>query len=319
MPRIQVQHRTAYAYANPVKLLPHRLMTRPQDSHDLRLHNATLTITPPGATTRWAHDVFGNSICHLSWPETTETTTLDITSTLDLTHFPGGVAVPEATLDPVAETYPFSYAAEEAPDLARLMERHYPDPDRLVDQWAKGFLSQSGPTGTLDLLARMTAAVKADFTYAAREEEGTNKPAETLASKSGTCRDFALLMMEAARALGFAAHFVSGYLYNADATGEVVGGGATHAWVGLYLPGAGWVEYDPTNGLLAGRNLIRVSVSRTPEQAVPIAGGFLGKPGDFQGMTVDVSVQVVPDAEPEAASAPAPEASPAQAPAPAPA
>lgn len=324
MPRIHVEHRTTYRYANPVQLLPHRLMLRPQDSHDLRLHEATLTLGPAGATTRWAHDVFGNSVCHVSWPEETRATALEILSTLDLTHYPSGTNVPAATLDPVAETYPFSYAAEEAPDLARLTERHYPDPERLVDQWAKGFLNQNGPTKTLDLLAAMTSAIKRDFTYAGRDAEGTNTPEETLRSKAGACRDFALLMMEAVRALGFAAHFVSGYLYDADAEGKVVGGGATHAWVGVYLPGAGWVEYDPTNGLLAGRNLIRVSVSRTPEQSVPVGGGFLGGSNDFMGLTVDVSVRVAPEAEAPKTSAPlrdegAPSLGPSEAPSPTPA
>ena len=104
-----------------------------------------------------------------------------------------------------------------------------------------------------------------------------------------------MLMMEAVRALGFAARFVSGYLYDealADSSAPVVGGGATHAWVSVYLPGAGWVEFDPTNGLVAGRNLVRVCVARTPEQAVPVAGGYIGSRGDFDDLDVNVEVAV---------------------------
>lgn len=293
MPRVQVAHTTEYRYARPVRFTPHRLMLRPRDSHDLRLLNATLTHSPQAAL-RWAHDVFGNSVGLLDFGDA-QTDTLRIVSTLDLEHFPAAPADAQATLDPVAETYPFSYAAEEAPDLARLSERHLPDPEHAVDAWARRFLESGGPTETMAMLTAMTGAVKEDFTYQAREAEGTNPPAATLASGTGTCRDFALLMMEAVRSLGLAARFVSGYLYDAalvDSEDPVVGGGATHAWCSVYLPGAGWVEFDPTNGLVAGRNLIRVCVARTPEQAVPVAGGFVGGTDDFIGLGVDVQVSV---------------------------
>jgi transglutaminase-like putative cysteine protease len=145
------------------------------------------------------------------------------------------------------------------------------------------------------LLSTMTKAIRADFTYQARDTEGTNGPLDTLALGSGACRDFALLMMEAVRTLGFAARFVSGYLYDeklVESADPVVGGGATHAWCSVYLPGAGWVEFDPTNGLVAGRNLIRVCAARTPSQAVPIAGGYIGTAADFAGMSVNVEVSV---------------------------
>jgi transglutaminase-like putative cysteine protease len=159
----------------------------------------------------------------------------------------------------------------------------------------------------MDLLAAITQAIKADFTYEARDQEGTNPPAATLATGRGACRDFALLMMEAVRALGLAARFVSGYLYDDAAGAATVGGGATHAWCAVYLPGAGWVEFDPTNGLLAGRDLIRVCSARTPEQAVPIAGGFIGGATDFIGMTVDVEATVgSPPPAPEQAPLPEP-------------
>ncbi|MBR0653972.1 transglutaminase family protein [Plastoroseomonas arctica] len=290
MNRIRVTHRTTYRYARPVRLLQHRLMVRPQDSHDLRLLEATLDIAPAPESTRWAHDVFGNSICLLNWDEDARTERLDITSTLALQHFPGGSGLPAATLDPGAELYPFSYASDEAADVARLRERHLPDEARVVDAWARRFLGDKGESRTLDMLAAMTRTIHDEFKYEAREEEGTNPATVTLATGVGTCRDFALLMMEAARALGFAARFVTGYLYEEDDV-ETHGGGATHAWCSIYLPGAGWVEYDPTNGLIAGANLIRVAVTRTPEQAIPVGGGFVGGERDSLGLEVDVSVE----------------------------
>ena len=294
MPRVHVTHATEYRYARPIRLTPHRLMLRPRDSHDLRLRDATLAVTPGDAVTRWAHDVFSNSICFLDW-RGGATDTLRIVSELDLAHYPGAPALSHETLDPAAETYPFSYASDEFPDLARTLERHYPDPERRIDAWARRFLRPGGHTPTMALLAGITEAIKTDFRYEAREAEGTNPPLQTLSTRSGACRDLSLLMMEAVRALGFAARFVSGYLYDAalaDSDTPVIGGGATHAWVAVYLPGAGWVEFDPTNGLIAGRNLIRVSVARTPDQAIPVAGGFIGRANDFIGLTVDVQVRV---------------------------
>jgi transglutaminase-like putative cysteine protease len=292
MPDVQISHRTEYAYQRPVQLLPHRLMLRPQDSHDLRLHDATLLLDPAPASTRWAHDVFGNSICHVQWPEDLRTTQLRIISELSLTHYPAGADLRREALDPLAEVYPFSYSADEIPDLARLAERQTPDPDREVDAWARRFVMREGGVHTLSLLEDMTRAIKAEFTYIGRDAEGTQPPVETLARGTGTCRDFALLMMEAARSLGFAARFITGYLYE-EVDGPNQGAGATHAWCGVYLPGAGWVDYDPTNGIIAGRNLIRVGVTRTPAQALPIAGGFVGDPSDPLPLVVEVQARAI--------------------------
>lgn len=130
----------------------------------------------------------------------------------------------------------------------------------------------------------------ARFTYLRREEPGTQDPISTLQMGTGSCRDFALLMMEAVRSLGLAARFVSGYLYVPAKDGGHVGGGATHAWVEVYLPGAGWMEFDPTNGIIGNRDLIRVAVVRDPRQAVPLSGTWTGDPSDLIGMDVEVDV-----------------------------
>ena len=266
-------------------------MVRPQDSHDLRLHAAMLSVDPVPDTTRWAHDVFGNSVCLLDWTGDARNDRLSLVSDLELTHYPTGPGLPRTTLDPTAEYFPFSYASDEAPDLARLAERQVADPGRRVDAWVHRFTG--GNPRTLTLLEEMAAAVKTDFAYSKREAEGTQAPTETLELGSGTCRDFALLMMEAARCLGLAARFVTGYLY--DTGTQTVGGGATHAWCSIYLPGAGWIEYDPTNGLTAGANLVRVGSTRTPEQAAPVTGGFVGRADDAMPLSVDVTISLLPD------------------------
>jgi len=294
MPHLTVTHTTHYAYHRPVGLLRHRLMMRPRDSHDLRLHAATLDIQPAPASTRWAHDIFGNSICLLDWADSTRTDNLRIVSGLDLTHYPSGPTHPHATLDPIAEALPFDYREEEAADVASLTALQHPKTGDVVGAWAQDFVRAIPGAGTLAVLETMTHAIHDKFVYRTREEEGTQPAAETLALGSGTCRDFALLMMEACRSLGLAARFVSGYLYRGEG-GELQGGGATHAWCAIYLPGAGWVEYDPTNGLIAGSNLIRVVVARSPAQAVPVGGGFVGDAGDLLSLAVDVTVRVTLD------------------------
>jgi transglutaminase-like putative cysteine protease len=293
MARISIVHTTEYNYRNPVGLLRHQLMVRPDESHDLRLHSTTLKVEPEPAGVYWKHDVFNNSICFLEWPETLRTKRLCIVSTLDMTHHPDGQPLPAYSLDETAELFPFSYAAHEIPDLARLTERQMPDPGRNVDAWARRVVSNAGSNQTLKVLEAMTHGIKEEFRYGARHEEGTQTAAETLTLGTGTCRDFAVLMMEALRSFGLATRFVTGYLYD-DSSGTTRGGGSTHAWCSVYLPGAGWVEYDPTNGLVAGANLIRVGVTREAAQALPISGGFIGNADDPTGLNVDVSVRAVP-------------------------
>jgi transglutaminase-like putative cysteine protease len=293
MARINIVHTTEYTYRNPVGLLRHKLMIRPDESHDLRLHRAMLKVEPEPTGIYWKHDVFNNSICFLEWPEALRTKRLSILSTLDMTHHPDGQPLPSYSLDATAETFPFSYTAQEIPDLARLAERQTPDPDRRVDAWARRVTSAAGSKETLKVLEAMTHAIKEEFRYGVRHEEGTQTAAQTLELASGTCRDFAVLMMEALRSFGLATRFVTGYLYD-DTSGTTRGGGSTHAWRSVYLPGAGWVEYDPTNGLVAGANLIRVGVTREAEQALPISGGFVGDANDPTGLHVDVSVSAVP-------------------------
>jgi transglutaminase-like putative cysteine protease len=284
---LSIRHLTVYRYARPVVFGDHRLMLRPRDSHDLRLLETRLTITPEPSAIRWLHDVFSNSVAVVSFSAAADA--LSIESAIRLEHFES--SDPPAALERYAETYPFSYSAGEAPDLNRLLERHYPDPEHEVDRWAKRFLGAKGPTGTLALLRRMTRAIKDEgFKYTARVERGCQSPVETLRLRSGSCRDFALLMMEAARALGLAARFVSGYIYIPMLDPQHVGGGATHAWVQIYLPGTGWMEFDPTNGIVGNRDLIRVAVVRDPSQAIPVSGTWTGAPADYRGMEVDVKV-----------------------------
>jgi transglutaminase-like putative cysteine protease len=288
MKPLTVRHLTTYRYARPVAFGPHRLMLRPRDSHDLRLVRTELTLSPP-ATTRWMHDVFGNSVAIADF--TAEAAALQIESVLHLERY--ALERPVFELEENARTYPFVYSSEDRADLGRLLERHTPDPNGIIEGWARGFV-MSKQTDTLALLADINTGIKNQFTYGVRDEEGTQTPLETIERGAGTCRDYAFLSMEVVRSLGFGARFVTGYLYDpkldTGAGDGTVGAGATHAWCEIYLPGAGWVEYDPTNAIIGGEALIRVAVTRDPAQAAPISGSYDGELNDYLGMSVEVTV-----------------------------
>ena len=272
-------------------------MVRPREGHDQRLISARLDIDPPPSDLRWLHDVFGNSVAVARFAG--RAATLRFESDVRMEHSPldaSGVAIED-----YARRYPFTYSSEDMPDLLRSIERGHHDPDRIVDDWARRFVRKDGQTDTLTMLAEITSTIRRTFTYIARHEAGTQTPVETLQKRQGTCRDYAVLMIEAARALGLAARFVSGYVY-APGLGEGrVGGGNTHAWVRIFLPGSGWVEFDPTNGIVGSRGLVRVAIARDPYQAVPLSGTWAGFPGSATGM--DVSVEIALDGQTDDTSA----------------
>ncbi|MGQ0581812.1 MAG: transglutaminase family protein [Reyranella sp.] len=288
MRTIEIVHRTRYDYAEPVTLGEYRLMFRPRDSHDLRLLHTDLAISPAGSI-RWVHDVFGNSIAIAAFAEAAQV--LEFVSTIRLEHY--GTPPELASIEPYAAKLPFSYPADEAPDLARYIERQYPDPDAALSLWTKDILESEGGD-TFATLSRMCGVIHETFGYNQRFEPGTQPPAATLEQRSGTCRDFALLMMEGARSLGLAARFVTGYLYDPAldrAPGAESKPAYPHAWMEVYLPGAGWMEFDPTNGIVGTDRLIRVAVARDSEQAMPIKGSFVGPTGACVSTIVDVQVR----------------------------
>jgi transglutaminase-like putative cysteine protease len=281
-----VHHTTTYRYKNLVRPGIHQLMFRPRDSFDQRLLDSRLEITPTPAAIRWIHDAFGNCVTLVDF--NAETTLLRFETLIRLDHTPENA--PDFLIEDYARTHPFSYADEELPDLSPYIRRHHQD-DIGVEQWLAKFVTPTSRTPTGQLLMTLNEAISESFSYKRRTSHGTQTPGETIERQEGTCRDFALLMMEAARSLGFAARFVTGYIYvpSRDSI-DRLGGGSTHAWCQIYVPGSGWVEFDPTNGIVGNRDLIRVGVARTPRQAIPLSGSYWGDPDDELAM--DVSVQV---------------------------
>jgi transglutaminase-like putative cysteine protease len=282
---IKIQHTTTYRFNEPVTLLPHRLMLRPRESRDLRLISSRITVTPD-AILSWAHDVFGNAVATATF--STMASHLVITSFAELEL--GGEPWPVFDIAVSAMSYPFQYADHEWTDLGALAMPQVADPDGYLRAWAQGFV-RSNPTDTLSLLKDLSAGVSQRISYQSRETEGTQTPVETLNRGWGSCRDFAVLFAEAARVLGFGARIVSGYLYNPDQqSAGSAGAGSTHAWAEVFIPGAGWITFDPTNRSVGGFNLIPVAVVRDIRQAVPVSGSFVGMTNAFAGIFVDVQV-----------------------------
>src|ERR1700724_4480214 len=290
MPVLTIHHKTEYRYTHPVAFGEHRIMLRPRDGHDLRVLSNRLEIEPEPMSLRWIHAVFGNSVAIATFDERAET--LSFTSMATVEHNPAEEFA--LTADDTAYFYPFIYDREEFPDLQQFIAPQYGDPNGELSAWARQFLDADGPTPTFNILSGMTHGIREAFTYRKRHEHGTQHPLDTLQTGSGTCRDYALFMIEALRRLGIAARFVSGYLcIDGDRAHGYVGGGSTHAWVQVYLPSAGWIEFDPTNGIVGTRDLVRVAVARDPRQAVPLHGTYLGSADAFVGMDISINVVAV--------------------------
>ena len=303
---LEVEHVTTYRYARTVEFSAHRVMFQPRAAHDLRVLSTGLDVLP-FSRKRWIHDVFSNSVAIVE--PLVASSELRITARFTIVHYE--VQTLELPIAPEAEYYPFAYSAEEWIDLANFLRPQYPEDMTMVRDWVGRFLPNRGSVLTRELLTRITESIRNDFYYVPRDAMGTQRPTQTLALRSGTCRDFALLMIEAARGLGIAARFVSGYLYDRtldnptraitrpgspraeQRDGDMRGSGATHAWLHVFLPGAGWVPYDPTNTLYGGPDLIRVAYTRTPEQAVPVSGTWYGAANDYLGLDVQVNVRRV--------------------------
>jgi transglutaminase-like putative cysteine protease len=287
MRRLSISHVTEYIFSTPVTLQPHRLLLRPRESHTLRIESSTLDIYP-AHTMRWQRDALDNSVASVSF--LTSSNSLRIASNVSVEMYE------DAPLDFLvadhAVTYPFDYALEEQPDLLSYRQNVYLEDRFAVNRWLVELGCMQGPIETFALLDRMNRDIASSFTYQAREAPGVQSPAQTLSSRSGSCRDFAALFMEACRHLGLASRFVSGYL---DISATSNDNASTHAWAEVYLPGPGWKGFDPTNGKLTDNQHIPVAVARHPEAVPPVAGSFVGPAGRRPVPIISVRVSLLPN------------------------
>jgi transglutaminase-like putative cysteine protease len=294
MTRLRIRHETRYEYAGPVEFGPHRLMLRPRDGHAIRLLSAELTLSPPGQT-RWIYDALGNCVCLFTPAH--GASSLSIVSEITIERFPAPLA-PIHVIDPQT-ALPIVYSLSDRVALEPFVAPASSDENSHLIQWLRSHLGAPNEPA-LDFLQRLNRAIYEEIDYAERYEEGTLHPSETLRRGQGACRDVAWLMTEALRRLGYAARFVTGYIYAPHLAG-LKGAGATHAWVQVFLPDLGWLEFDPTNNLAESADLIPVAVARTPEEAAPISGvvsGYLAG----SNMTVAVDVRAEEEAEPSVPS-----------------
>jgi transglutaminase-like putative cysteine protease len=282
MKRIRIVHKTAYHYHEPVRFGPHRALLRPREGHDLRIATGRAEVEPK-ASVRWLRDIYGNSVAVITFMEPARK--LSVLSEIDVDLYDDRPI--ECLVEPGARDFPFQYAPDEQVELIAYRLPSYPYDGPALQNWLSDLYRPGQAIETLDLLNNLNAHIHASFEYRARDQAGVQLPHETIALGGGSCRDYAVLMMEAARHWGFAARFVSGYIQMGEGQH-----GATHAWTEIYIPGAGWHGFDPTNSKLAGSEHVSVAVAREQEKASPLSGTWEGPPNAFDRM--EVSVQVVP-------------------------
>jgi transglutaminase-like putative cysteine protease len=284
MPILTIKHVTTYHYKQPVAFGEHRMMLRPRDDDDQKVIESGLEITPAPIQLAWTQDSFGNHVATARFAK--RASVLRFESTIRVDQAPAGFRA--ADIADFAKTHPFAYAAQDRADLARFMAPLSRHP--ALDRWAAGFLRPDGSADTGELLVGMTATIRRTFRHGARHQKGTQDPVRTLKLGSGSCRDLAVLMIAALRSLGLAARFVSGYLHVGDGDDDHVAGGNTHAWVQVYVPGPGWVDCDPSSGMVGNQNLVRVAAVGEPCEAIPLQGTWIGSASDHVAMKVAVKV-----------------------------
>jgi len=282
MPILSIRHVTTYHYRQPVAFGAHRMMLRPRDDEDQKVIETELEITPRPRQIAWSQDSFSNHVATAEFAD--RATELCFVSNIRLDHAPTGFHATD--IEDFARSYPFAYAAEDWPGLERFIR---PSPHPAIDRWSAMFFRKDGSADTHELLVDMTRTIRRTVEHVSRHEKGIQAPVRTLNLGRGSCRDLAVLLIAALRLRGIAARFVSGYVHLTDDDDDCATGGNTHAWAQVYVPGPGWVDFDPSGGV-GNQNLIRVAVAHHPREAIPLQGTWFGTASDHLAMKVAVKV-----------------------------
>ena len=283
MPVVSIRHLTRYRYRTRVGFGEHRMMLRPLEAFDQRLISYGLEISPEPSALHHLHDLTDACVAVARFDARADALVVESRALVE--HAPA--AVPALAAEARLASGGFAYADEEAPALATSIAPRHPGE---ADDWARRFVGRGGRAAALETLAEMTRAIRADLTYEIRPHGPAQPPGVTLERGRGSCRDFALLLIEAARSLGLAARFVSGYVYGGSAKSGRSGHGHTHAWARVYLPPGGWVDFDPTHGAIGSAGLIRVAVTPDARTALPLHGVWRGRRASYLGMDVEVDI-----------------------------
>ncbi len=279
---LRITHTTLYEYTKPTRFGRHRLVLRPREGHDLQVESMLLEIKP-ACQIAWSRDIFSNSVASVDF--LTPGSELSIISRVVVRwRWPSG----SPSSAPIPVQHPVVYDELESTVVAAYRNPVYPEEGRLISDWLNGVLSSGDSPDALIKVAAVNAAIYRSIRYKRREVKGVQRPSETLADRSGSCRDMATLLMEACRTLGIAARFSSGYL---DCPAARTGLASTHAWTEAYFPGSGWIGFDPTLGEQTSYRHIAVGVSNHPRGVMPISGRFFGNSLDSIGMKVSVKIE----------------------------
>lgn len=285
--QIHLIHETNYTYSQSVQFLPHRLVLRPREGHEVRLISLDLKTTPP-STISWSRDMLDNSIALAEFDAPSNS--LQIRSEFTVSVPPS----PHEGLPPIFVPHSSTIEGIEQLVATPYLQYIYPPEVRQLRAWFSATGLAPAPGQTCAIFDDMAILIHRTIGYNRREETGVQSPAATLRLGTGSCRDMAVLMIEISRSLGYPARFVSGYLESANSK---VGRGSTHAWAEIYLPERGWTGYDPSIGKRTGPGHIAVGVSHHPRGVMPVTGGFNGLSGIGTSLKVKITTRRLPAAD----------------------
>ncbi|KAA3451846.1 IMP dehydrogenase [Mesorhizobium sp. SARCC-RB16n] len=267
-----VYHLTHYKYDRPVVLGPQVIRLQPAPHSRTKVLSHSLKVEPANHFVNLQQDPYGNFLARFVFPEPVTELKIEVDLVADMTVYNPF----DFFVEPSAEAFPFDYPEEIRDDLAIYRT---PEPAGPLLSAFLETVDRSAPN-TVNFLVDLNARLQREIAYIVRMETGVFSPEETLAAAKGSCRDSSWLLVQILRNLGIAARFVSGYLIQLKPdlvsldgpAGTAVDFTDLHAWCEVYLPGAGWIGFDPTSGLLTGESHVPLAATPHFRNAAPISG-----------------------------------------------